>query len=430
MIGELGATPVARRSALDNRGFRSLLLALAGIPVAAVYVWQAAVRPFVFGGYLGDFQESYMRAAGRLAAGLDPYDLCATLGCLEPTGPQYVMPPVLAWMLQPLVHVDPRWIELGAITLLNLSLAVFVWSVLRALRVADWQLAALLVLVTVAFEPVVGNVEEGQVNLLLLGLSGIWLWAWVRGRWWGGVALGAAVALKLIQGPVGLLVLWGRRWAMLAAAAATGLVLWLAGAPQYLLEYVFKVLPLVSQGTGFFENHSPGGTITRLVAPATFLGPLRGSPTGARALTVLVAIAALVVTAVVLGAPGRAPGRRALEAAAAVAVTPLVATYSWGTHLVLLLLPILVLLAWAIRRRDGLVIALVAGGWLLISPGHKLLQALLVTGYSDLVVLRLLAEFGVAGILCIWLASLVALRRNGSADGFDPAHQDRARGQE
>lgn len=427
MIGELHAAPSARRSALDNRAFRSLLLAVAGIPIAAVYAWRGIVQPLVFGGYLGDFQESYMRAAGRIAAGLDPYDLCATAGCLEPTGPQYVMPPILAWMLQPLVHVDPLWIEFGAITLMNLSLGVFLWCVLRTLRVSDWQLAALLVLVALSFEPVLGNVEEGQVNLVLLALSGLWLWSWVAGRWSGGIALGAAVALKLIQGPVVLLVLWGRRWAMLLAAAAAGLVLWLVAAPQYLLEYLLKVLPPVSQGTGFFENHSPGGTITRLFEPETFLGPLRGSPPGARLLTVAVAIAALAVTAAVLGSPSRGDSRRALEASAAVAVTPLVATYSWGTHLVLLLVPMLVLVTWGIRRRDWLVVGLAAGGWLLISPGHKLLQALLVSGYSDLLVLRVMAEFGVAGILCVWVATLVALRRNGSADGLDPAHENGAR---
>lgn len=427
MIGELGVAPSARRNALDNRAFRSLLLAVSGVPIAGLYLWQGVLQPFVFGGYLGDFQESYMRAAGRIAAGLDPYDLCARTGCHEPTGPEYVMPPVLAWMLQPLVHIDPRWIEFGAIALMNLSLALFLWCVLKSLRVSDWQMAVLVVLVTLSFEPVLGNVEEGQVNLVLLALSGLWLWAWVAGRWWGGLALGAAVAVKLIQGPVVLLVLWGRRWAMLGAAAAAGMVLWLAGAPQYLFEYLFKVLPAVSQGTGFFENHSPGGTITRLFEPATFFGAMRGSPPGARALTVLVAIAALAVTAVVLGTPRRGGMRRALEASAAVAVTPLVATYSWGTHLVLLLVPMLVLLVWAIRRRDRLVAGLVAGGWLLISPGHKLLQALLVSGYSDLVVLRVMAEFGVAGILCIWGASLLALRRNGSADGLDPPDEHGAR---
>ena len=421
MIGELTSTPRTRRSALDNRRFRTVLLAIAGIPIVATYLWQALIQPIFLGGYLGDFQESYMRAATRIANGQDPYDLCATIGCLEPTGPQYVMPPVLAWLLQPLVGVDAHLITVGAVVVLNASLGLFVWLTLKALKVDDWQLAVLLVLIALAFEPVVGNVDEGQVNLVLLALSGVWLLAWVDDRWWGGAALGAAIAIKLIQGPVALLVFWARRWRMFAAAAAAGLVLWLVGAPQYLLEYLFKVLPSVSAGTGLFENHSPGGTITRLFDPNTFIS-VRGSPFAERVLTTLIAVAVLVFTFRVLRRPAVTPMGRSLEAAAIVAATPLIASYSWGTHLVLLLLPMFVLVVWAMRRRDWPVLALVSCAWLLIGPVHKLMQALLVSGYSNLVVLRVLAEFGVVGIAAIWVASLVAVRR--SANGLDPAHEN------
>jgi hypothetical protein len=127
------------------------------------------------------------------------------------------------------------------------------------------------------------------------------------------------------------------------------------------------------------------------------------------------------VTFWVLGRPRSDGSGRALEAAAMVAVTPLVASYSWGTHLVLLLLPMLVLIAWAARRRDWTVIGLVAAGWLLIGPGHNAFQTLLVSGYSNIVVLRLLAELGVAGITCVWIASLLALRR--SANRLDAARE-------
>ncbi len=416
-----------RRPALQNRGFRSLLLALAGVPIAAEYLWQAVLQPVFLGGYLGDFQESYMRAAGRIAAGLDPYDLCATMGCLEPTGPQYVMPPVLAWMLQPLVGVDRHAITVGAVLCLNACLIAFLWLALRALRVRDWQFAALLCTLALGFEPVAANISEGQVNLVLLALSGVWFWAWVEDRWWGGAALGAAIAVKLIQGPVVLLVLWGRRWKMLWAAGAAGLALWLAGAPRYLFEYLLHVLPAVSQGTGLFENHSPGGTFARLFDPNTFF-VVRGSPPGARLLTAAVAVVALALTFYVLRAPARSRGGRALEAAAVVGVTPLVATYSWGTHLVLLLLPMFVLVDWSLRRRDWQVPALVAASWTCIGPAHKLMQELLVTGYSNVAVLRGLAELGVLGVVCLWAAALVAVRR--SAHDLDPADQHRPQEEE
>jgi len=276
--------------ALDHRAFRRTLLALVGIPVAIVYLWRVVIEPLAFGAYLGDFQESYMRAAGRLAANLDPYDLCATLGCQEPTGPQYVMPPLLAWLLQPLVGVDSHVVAAAVVVVLNLSLAIFLICAMRALEVRDRELGALLVIIALSFGPVIGNIDEGQVNLVLLALSGLWLLGWVGGGWWAGVPLAFGVALKVIQAPVGLLLIWGRRWSMLAATAAAGLALSLVAAPQYLFEYLFKVLPVVSAGTGIYENHSPGGTITRLIDPATFFGAERGSPPLARVITVIVAI--------------------------------------------------------------------------------------------------------------------------------------------
>lgn len=419
-----------RVAPLEHRGFRTILLLLTGVPVALLYLWLGILQPIVFGSIIGDFTGSYMPAAARLAAGHDPYVLCQSMGCLEPTGPQYVMPPVLAWMLQPLVGVPSHAVAIGVVLVLNASLGVFIWMTLRALKVRDWQLATLLALVAIAFEPTLANVDEGQVNLVLLALSGVWFWSWVEDRWWGGAALGAAVALKLIQGPVVLLVLWGRRWAMLAAGAAAGLVLWLIGAPQYLFEYLVKVLPEVSQGTGFFENHSPGGTLTRLFQPDSFLGAFRGSPPAARVATIGLALAVLVVTFAVVRSPSRSATGRALEAAAIVAATPLIATYSWGTHLVLLLLPMFVLIAWGVRRRDWLVVGLVAVSWLLIGPGHKWFQVLVASGYPNLVVLRLMAEFGVVALAALWLASLVAVGRERSADRANAAHEDGAENHE
>jgi hypothetical protein len=95
-----------------------------------------------------------------------------------------------------------------------------------------------------------------------------------------------------------------------------------------------------------------------------------------------------------------------------------------------LVLPMLVLLEWAIRRRDWTVIALVVAGWVLIGPAHKGFQTLLLSGYSNLLVLRLMAELGVIGISTIWVASLLAVRRERSAHRADPAHEDGAKGEQ
>src|SRR5438094_4006489 len=152
-------------------------------------------------------------------------------------------------------------------------MVVFMVTTLRAIDVKDWQPPVLLVLVAIAFEPVAANIDEGQINLVMLALSGVWLLGWVQGdRWWAGAALGAGVAIKLLQAPLGLLVLWGRRWRMLAGAAIAGLALWLVAVAQYLPDFVFKAGPVLSRGTGMLETHSPGRPGARLVGPGTFLG--------------------------------------------------------------------------------------------------------------------------------------------------------------
>jgi hypothetical protein len=406
---------------------------LAAVPIAGLYVWRTLVLPALYGALPADFSANYMAAAARIAAGKDPYDLCVIQGCastpgtftpLPLAGAQYVTPLPVAWMLQPLVGADPRLQLTVVIGVLQVALLVFLFTTLRAIKVGDWQLALLLVLVTLAFEPVLGNFDEGQVNLVLLGLSGVLLLAWETGdQWWGGAALGAAVAIKLLQAPLGLLLVWGRRWRMTIAAAVAGAVLWLLAVPQYLPEYLFKVAPVLAAGTGLFENHSPGGTLARLFDAGTFLGAARDTPPAARAITTAIALITLAITFWILRTPRSDRTGRALEVAAVVSVGPLVASYSWGTHLVLLLLPMLVLIAWAVHRRDSLVLALVAIGWALIGPAHNWFQVLLVSGYSNMLVLRLMAEFGVVGVTAIWIASLVALRRDRSPHGLDAAHQ-------
>jgi hypothetical protein len=175
---------------------------------------------------------------------------------------------------------------------------------------------------------------------------------------------------------------------------------------------------VLAGGTGLFENHSPGGTVARLLDPGTFLGAVRDTSPAARAITTAIALVTLAITFWIVRRPRSDRTGRTLEAAAVVSVGPLVASYSWGTHLVLLLLPMLVLVAWAVRRRDWTVLGLVALGWALIGPGHNWFQVLLVSGYPNLLVLRLMAEFGVVGITAIWIASLLAVRRESSTGRF------------
>ena len=153
---------MARRSALDNPRFRGVLLIVAAVPISVLYLWRTVVLPLAGGSLPGDFKENYLAAAAKIAAGRDPYNECSVgvgHGCvnnpgfvpLPLAGAQYVTPPPVAWMLQPLLHVSAAVQLVVVLVVLQASVAVFLWTALRALRVESWQMALLLVLVVIAF---------------------------------------------------------------------------------------------------------------------------------------------------------------------------------------------------------------------------------------------------------------------------------------
>jgi hypothetical protein len=44
----------------------------------------------------------------------------------------------------------------------------------------------------------------------------------------------------------------------------------------------------------------------------------------------------------------------------------------------------------------------------------------MVSGYTNLTVLRVMAEFGVVGITCVWIATLLAIRRDRPGGAIAP----------
>ncbi len=78
--------------------------------------------------------------------------------------------------------------------------------------------------------PCIGDIQEGQVNLLMLTPLAVGLWMVGRdtkvGQWVSGALIGMAVAIKVT--PIIFLVyfLWRRRWSA-AAAIALGVIFWL-----------------------------------------------------------------------------------------------------------------------------------------------------------------------------------------------------------
>jgi hypothetical protein len=399
---------------LSRRRFRTVLLVLAGVPIGFAYLWNAVVLPLVWN-QVSDFRAVYLEGARVLAAGSDPYQ-CATGFCsghakgwLGAAGSVY--PPFPLWVLQPASGFDPRLVDGVALFAASACIALFLWIMVRALEVRDWQFGALAVLVSIGFAPTLTEVQNRNFQVLLLALSAVVVAAWLRGdRWWGGAALGFGLAIKLVQAPLLLLSLWGRRWVTAAVAVATWAVLWAVAAPRYLPEYLFQVLPSVGQGSGEEMDISPLAAVARLLHPESLYQQARGVDAVVLTLAAAAAIAVIVLTARRLGARRTDRQGRALEIAAAFAASPLLLTLVWAGQLVLLLVPMIVLLDFGLRRGSRSLVAQVAIAWFLIGPVYLAFTNAFAVGFGFPLLFDVWSESALAGVVLLWVASLQALR--------------------
>lgn len=399
---------------LASRRFRSALLILAGVPIGLAYVWYGVIWP-LFSNLPNDFRQVYLDGARVLAAGGDPYqcstNYCSghTKGWLGAAGSVY--PPFPLWLLQPVSGFDPIVVDAIALVVANVILIIFIWIVLRVLRANDWQFGVLAAITVLAFAPTLTEVQNRNFQVVLLLLSGLILAAWMRGdRWWGGAALGFGIAIKLLQAPMLLLGLWGRRWLMVGAAICTWALLWGLAAPRYLPEYVFQVLPAVGRGSGEEMNVASLAGIARLLHPESLYQQGTGVDFLVLALTALAALGVLVVTWRRLGSPRSDRQGRALEVAAAFAACPLLVTLVWAGQLVLLLVPMIVLLDFGLRRGSrGLVLA-VAAAWFLTGPVYLAFTNAFAAGFGFQLLFEVWSDSALAGMVILWLASLHALR--------------------
>ncbi len=399
--------------ALANRRFRSILLVLAGVPIGLTYLWYGFIQP-LFSDEPTDFVRTYLAGARVLASGGDPYS-CNVGACGG--FPHYLLfyPPLAFWLAQPLVGFDSKLVAGIALVVANIFLFAFVWLVLRALNVRDWQFALMALLITISFAPTLTEIQNRNVQVAVLMLSAVVLMAWLRGdRWWGGAALGIGLAIKLIQAPLLLLAAWGRRFGLVVAAVAAWALLWLVAAPQFLPEYVLRVAPSQAQGSGEVINVAPLGTVNRIFHPESLYNSGRGGGLLVLAVTAVFAIAVLVLTARRLGAPRADRDGRALEVAAAVAASPLLVTLAYAGQFVLLLLPMIILLDFGLRTRSRAVVVAVAASWLLLGPSFLAFTNAFADGFGFQLLFEVWANSAVAGVIVLWLASLYALKRHRS----------------
>ncbi|TMD08954.1 MAG: DUF2029 domain-containing protein [Chloroflexi bacterium] len=384
-------------------------MALAGIPLGLEHLWATLVVPIASGQPFTDF-EVYLGAARDLTAGRDPYTAFFQSRIPDYAFNQtYIYPPLWGWLLQPLAAIGTRPAEIAFLVFLQLCIVAFLGCVYLAIGVRDRQELALAGILTVGFLPVRGDLWKDQVDIVLLLVSGLLLLAWTRGdRFWGGLALGLSVAVKLLQAPLGLLLLWGRRWRMLGGALVAGALATAVAAPWYLPEYLLRVLPALSEGTGFRENAAPAAVIERLLHPETFYRG--GAPDGfaIRLVALAIAVGVVLLTWRFLGSRPRTERLgRALEVTVAVAATQLLLTVNY--HLVFELLPILVLLRAGLQRLDRPILVAAFGTWFLVGPFHALFLNAIGDNFTSYLGLRLWAETQPLAIVALWLGCLRAL---------------------
>lgn len=399
-------------AALANRRFANATLIASGTPILVVYAWRTLIGPILSpSADPVDLFEDYVPTGAMVASGHDPYSQCLSRACwIGLTNAWSVYPPVVSWLSQPLALLDHAALGAAALVVAQACIALFIWTMARALRVRGWQPVAMFVIAAIAFPPLIDQVVQRNLEVLLLSVSGVWLLGWVAGdRWWAGGAVGLGFALKLVQAPLLLLGVWGRRRAITVVAILVVVVLWLIGSPRYLPEYFLNVVPALNTGTGYAMDIAPVGAVARLLHPASIYGLVQGVDSTVRIIAGAISATVLLITAITLWSPRADRTGRALEAAAVVAATPLIVAVVRPGHLLLLLLPMLVLGTFAVRERLPWLGVAVAVSWTLTGPAYLWYTNLFAEGVRGPLIAAG-AEIALLGTVTLWLTSLWALR--------------------
>ena len=347
--------------------------------VALGLVTSFARRPGDFAGYLlvGDLvlrgQDIYAAAPPGVSTWPPLFALlCAPLALVARGG---VVAARVAWLLLNLGAL------VGVLALVTRLVARGPGDARADAPVPALSSAAALVPALLSLRYVSSNFEHLQVNipLFLLTLGGLALIA-ARREALGGLALGAAAALKVMPALFVLYLAWRRRWraAGWTVLAATGLSLapGLVFGWSRLLAYGREWLDVLSRGWSVGKmNLSVYAMWDRVIghglAPFAVPGFNDLAPSRAPAVAVATTASLAVVAALALWSfrprAARAPRAELLEWSVVLLVASLFGTVSWKAYLVVLLLPNALLLdTWratdldAATRRGALAVALAA----------------------------------------------------------------------
>jgi glycosyl transferase family 87 len=266
----------------------------------------------------------------------------------------YIYPPLFALVLAPLTPLGLLWAGRVWLLAVHAAFLASLWLMLRINPELSPSGRRVFLMAAFAFMPVYLTLHFQQVASLWLLLLTAGLWAALRHRdRQAGVYLALAASLKVV--PIFLIPLFARLgrwaialWAAVVLAAITALTV-LASPGS--LDFFSVVLPRLSLGNDNWDNGSVNGLISRFVEyfPNAF-----GSATGGVATAAVGACVVIVVGITLWQAGDRAdPWRLRLSLAMLMVALLVVSSVTWQHHLVTLLLPLAVAMAWIIERRPG-----------------------------------------------------------------------------
>jgi hypothetical protein len=396
-------------------------------------------RPLKFD--FGQFQN----AAQALSDGRNPYDVFVGLHCQSWCLGGYIYTPLLAELLRPIAHLPLPWaasIWLVLSHIMVLATALVLWRTLRG-RTTSTALLTMLA-AGLLFQPLFENLSYVQIGILLLLILAIAAALHLRstpgGNAWAGALVGLATVFKVTPvfvAPALMPVGWARRKyrpgavreGLLGiagmAAAVAGLVLAMLLLVPHTADFFTQVLPHIGGGTTVYENKSFASMVGRFFDLTGEVEPGWGRAAPDSRLVTLATLAIFLGPTIWLAArtvprDGLDWTARAAAFASFVAAMPIVSTITWRHHMVVsilsmaLLLPALWPLAGPAASR--------AGRWLLVASyplsyiqqdvAHRLALGggLAHPTFSDAVRVLLIEDLNLFGMICLWLACLLALR--------------------
>lgn len=274
----------------------------------------------------------------------------------------FTYPPFAAIAMLPMALVSwPVAIVLASLATAAATGLVVWWLIAEKRGRAGWFMVAMIIALLMAFEPLRETFLFGQVNMLLVALVGADLLFGVRkGRWWGGIGIGLATAVKLTPGIFIIYLLVTRRFK--AAAAATGAaagatLLAAAVAPDAAREFFTSAIWDTDRigRLWFVSNQSLQGLVARLD---------QAHPSKVLWLVLVVGVLAIWV---VRSRRAVAAGDEAAGFALTGIVGCLISPVTWVHHLVWLIPAILLLVVSARERRDLRLLALAVASYVILS---------------------------------------------------------------